>query len=82
MRAKESDVPPKTAMAREPPLSCSAVLIFGRLMSHQSEVAIPPAIITASAPLRLALTIDEPPTWLIGVSLESRAIITVAPPLI
>src|SRR5215813_13998499 len=59
MRAKESLVPPKTAMATDPPLSCSAVLMSGRLMSHWSEVAFPPAIITASAPLRLAPTIDE-----------------------
>src|SRR4029077_6909338 len=52
MREIESAWPPKLAMATEPPLSCAAVLISGRLISQYSETTLPPAIITASAPLQ------------------------------
>src|SRR5262249_14549765 len=48
---------------------------------YRSVTTIPPAIITVSAPLRLALTTNGPDISLIGISLDSKAATATVPPL-
>src|SRR5215470_15282683 len=65
---------PKLLMPTAPPRSSEAVLISGRLTSHQSSATVPPATKTTSAPARCALTTSGPGLIVIAVSPDSKAI--------
>ena len=58
--AREKIGAPAEGNGKRAPFQRAAVLISGRLMSQYSWITVPPAIITASAPLRLALTAGGP----------------------